>query len=170
MHYPHWHHKDTGTVRIPDLNNRLHKIFLPGRWQVTKEEYEALAPSMRLASHLIEVSMLYLSSFLPSDHLHQILTPKTRNANGSYSGYTVHLGTDNVSTRKLEKTRAELDSISEAIFWQVNYEMYRTLSWQGITRTVLDAPRPWGGDTPRRNDENGHQTQESGLCAPAAND
>jgi hypothetical protein len=98
---------------------------------------------MRLASHLIEISIPYLSNFLPSDQLHQILAPKTRNADGSCSGYTVHLRTDNVSPRKLEETRAELNAVSEIVFWQVNYEMYQTLSWQGITRTVFDAPRPW---------------------------
>ena len=135
-------------MRIPDLQNRLHKIFLPGRWEVTRVEYEALLPSMRLASHLIEVSMPYLSNFLPSNQLHQNLTPKRGNAGGTCSGYTVQLETDSVSPMKLQETRLELDSISESVSWQVNYEIYRTLSWQGITRTVFDAPRPWAEITP----------------------
>ncbi|KAE9363440.1 hypothetical protein N431DRAFT_389312 [Stipitochalara longipes BDJ] len=139
---------NTDSVRKPDLKNRLHNIFLPGRWQVTRDEYEALLPSMRLASHLIEVSMPYLSNFLPSDQLHQNLTPKRRNADGTYSGYTVQLKTNNISPMKLEETRKELDRICESVSWQVNYEMYRTLSWQGITRTVFDAPRPWAEITP----------------------
>ena len=98
---------------------------------------------MRLASHLIEVSVPYLSNFLPSDQLYKVLTSKATGAAGDYAGYTVALETDNVSLEDLEETRAGLDIISESVSWQVNYEIYRTLSWQGITRTVFDAPRPW---------------------------
>lgn len=98
---------------------------------------------MRLASHLIEVSVPYLSNFLPSGQLYQVLTSKARSAACDYAGYTIPLETDNVSPEKWEETKAELDNISEIVSWQVNYEMYRTLSWQGITRTVFDAPRPW---------------------------
>jgi hypothetical protein len=76
---------------------------------------------MRLASYLIETSIPYLSNFLPSDQLHQVLTAKTRSAGGGYAGYTVTLETNDVSPENLERTRAELNSISESISWQVNY-------------------------------------------------
>jgi len=117
---------------------------------------------MRLASHLIEVSMPYLSNFIPSDQLHRNLTPKRRNADGTYSGYTVQLRTDNVSLMKLEETRKELDTISECVSWQVNDEMYRTLSWQGITRTVFDAPRPWAEITPEETKRSDDRVKNQG--------
>lgn len=110
-----WYHKDTGRVRIPSLKNKLHKIFRPERWQVNRDEYAALLPNMRLASHLIEVSVPYLSNFLPSDQLYKVLTSKATGAAGDYAGYTVALETDNVSLEDLEETRAGLDIISESV-------------------------------------------------------
>ena len=64
---------------------------------------------MRLAFHLIEVSVPYLSNFLPSDQLYQVLTSKVGSAAGDYAGYTIPLETDNVSPEKWEETKAELD-------------------------------------------------------------
>jgi hypothetical protein len=109
---------------------------------VRNEEYDVLLPSMRLASRLIEVGMPYLSTFLPSNQIHDILTPVTRNADRSTSGYTITLK-DDVSQDELEETRAELDIVAGNVEWAVNYQMYRTLGWMGITRTVHDAPLPW---------------------------
>lgn len=134
---------DTGPVRKSDLKNDLHKFFHRQRWRVEESEYKALLPSMRLASHLIEVSMPYLSSFLPSDQIHDGLTPIAKNADRSASGYTITVD-DDASQADLTEARAELDTVAGHVEWVVNYEMYRTLGWIGITRAVHDAPRPWG--------------------------
>ncbi len=117
---------------------------------------------MRLASRLIEVSMPYLSNFLPSDQIHQDLTPRMRNADGSYSGYTISLR-ESVLAEDLQQTRVELDTIANTIFWQVNYEMYRTLSWIGITRTVYDGPRPWGEIAPEETMSNDDDLKTRGF-------
>jgi hypothetical protein len=87
----------------------------------------------------------------------------TRKADGSCSGYTVNLRTDNVSAKVLEETSAELDAISENVFWQVNHEMYRTLSWQGITRTVFDAPRPWADIHPEETTKSDIRLKSQGY-------
>ncbi|KAH8592961.1 hypothetical protein B0O99DRAFT_689174 [Bisporella sp. PMI_857] len=155
---------DVGPTGVPDLENNISPLFDRERWNfnnISEAEYEALIPSLRLASNLILVAMPYIANFLPTSQIFDNIPsgefPEVINLKPTVTG------------GQLRAARTELDVVAQSIRWELNYRMYSEAypkypakHWLGVTRLV-DTDRPWQPHTFDEILQSDQKHHENGL-------